>query len=522
MGFYLANYLKYQGWGKERVLAGEISASHYLTGVSLLRQNGPMAAAYDSRLLILTAGFFQQPDWPMLLPRLKQAGGVALAYPGGKLPKEILEQARPLCQDLDLPLLALGEDLFIYDLLVQSEMLLSIDDQGQAVTVTEAMRLLRQAVAQDKISGLLGVLQTWLRCQAILAIKHDLYACPALSEFEEAPGDYRDWQRLYPAAPLPWIDVFYNQALDAYDLRCQILYDGMPLGFLSLRRARLPFDEKELKAADYAAILCAGLNHTFAKSQAIQDFLAGAYYGKSPDSVQAGLVAESGYALVLREIPGPGRETRAKRADTEENHFLGYLIQTNLGQATYHAFLDNGDLAVFCQTGDIRAYTRDLLALLRKNRRGFLAGVSQRYDRAEIAGAFAEAKHAMNIGQYLDDQQEAFFFRDMGIYRVFNYPEHSWSINQMLNEMAAKLREVFDREKSDMLTNTLICLVRNSFNYSKAAEELFTHPNTIRYRMRLLEELWDKDLSKDEDRLLLSVVGKLLPLWQRYTGQQNE
>ena len=70
-----------------------------------------------------------------------------------------------------------------------------------------------------------------------------------------------------------------------------------------------------------------------------------------------------------------------------------------------------------------------------------------------------------------------------------------------------------------VLTATLTCLVQNNFNYAKTAEKMYTHPNTIRYRISLLEDLWDTDLSKEDDRLLFGVLGKLLPLWKRYTGR---
>ena len=40
---------------------------------------------------------------------------------------------------------------------------------------------------------------------------------------------------------------------------------------------------------------------------------------------------------------------------------------------------------------------------------------------------------------------------------------------------------------------------------------MYTHVNTVRYRIKLIEDLWDADLSSDEGRLLFSVLAKLLP-----------
>jgi len=517
MGFYLANYLKYQGWGPGSIVAGDMSQRPYITGISLTRNGENSGAVFKDRLLILSQDFCGQPHWPECLPPLQSKGVAALAYIKGELAGEARDRAVETCGRLNFPLLELPETTFIHDLLLQSEMLFSINEDGQAITTNEMLNLLRQVINTEKISGLLQVLHTWLDCRATLAIKHDIYAYPPLSGLEEAYADYNGWEHLPQSSLFPWIDIFYIPGQQTYDIRCQILYDGKPLGFLSLGRPGRPFDDKELKVADYAAVLCAGLNHTLVKSQRIQDLLAAAYQGNNCSSEDACLLPESGYALVLREIPAP--LTRDDLNLEEENNFLGYLIHTAYGNGTYYAFLHNGDLALFCSTNDIKSYTKELLALLHKNKRVFRAGVSQRYSRQETGMAFAEAKHAVNLGQYLDEQQEVFFFHDMGIYRFFSYPENSWSVNQMLNEMTQKLDSVFDEEKKQVLTTTLTRLVKNNFNYSKTSEEMFTHPNTIRYRIRLLEELWEKDLSKDEDRLLISVVGKLLPLWQRYNSR---
>ena len=84
------------------------------------------------------------------------------------------------------------------------------------------------------------------------------------------------------------------------------------------------------------------------------------------------------------------------------------------------------------------------------------------------------------------------------------------------------LLNVLDNEKKDILTLTVRTFVKNNFSYQKTADELFTHVNTVRYRIHQLEELWNVDLSSTEGRLLFSVLSKLLPLWmQEFYNQQS-
>lgn len=376
-----------------------------------------------------------------------------------------------------------------------------------------ALHSLRQAAAQGRIKGLLKRVSELLDCQAVAQIKHDLYAWPALAQYDEAHVQARHWQPRPPAGQVTWVEHFYVPAHDEYILRCQIVYDSFPLGHISVSRPGCDFDETAALLLDYSAALCAGFNHQYIKSQRIRELLRAAFEKGALQESELSLLAERGYALALRErrLAQP-----LKPAEQEENDFLGYLIHNAFAPQTVHAFLENSDLLLFTDTPRIEAFVDQLRDLLAANGRRYVIGVSERYARERLDVAFAEARHAASIGELLDSKGEIFFFHKLGIYRLFNYPDNGWTINQMLDEMTEKL-DTLEPEKKHLLTETLTCLVRNNYNYSKTAEEMFAHPNTIRYRISILEELWGRDLSRDEDRLLFSLIGKLLPLWKRYT-----
>lgn len=517
MALLLADYLKLNGWGSELLRAGEIDPQQGFSGISLLSDVDLRNSVPSDRLVIFGPAFFRDQQWRQQLQQLKHAGVAAVAYIEGHHPPEVTAALSQACAGLKLPLLALPAHTYAPGLLLQASELFAVEENGRAITIDGTMRALRQAVHSDKIHGLQRALHACLDCQVIISIKHDVFAYPPLADFEETQVDPRFWKQLPQPAYFPWIESYYVPRSDAYLIRCQIMYDGEPLGTLSLSGRKRPFDEKELKIADYAAVLCAGMNPTFFKSKRIQQFLDDAYSGKDCDDEDVALLPESGYALVLRESPATRGSRSAKQE--EEDSFLGYLIHTTFGRNTFYAFLDNGILVLYCSTSDISGYTRDLMSLLRQNRRTYSAGVSERHSRQRVKAAFAEARHAASVGQFLDDSRDVFFFHELGIYRFFNYPEDNWSINQMLDELMQKLDQTFDPEKKLVLVSTLSSLVKNKYNYSKTAEEMFTHPNTIRYRVGLLEDVWSKDLSKDEDRLLFNIIGKLLPIWQRQSGK---
>ena len=111
------------------------------------------------------------------------------------------------------------------------------------------------------------------------------------------------------------------------------------------------------------------------------------------------------------------------------------------------------------------------------------------------------------LQDYLEYGERICYYHDLGIYRLLNYPENSWPINQMLGEMDELLNQM-DEEKRDVLAMTIRTFVKCRFHYQKTADKLYTHVNTIRYRIKLIEDLWDVDLSSDRGETSVQCAGE--------------
>jgi purine catabolism regulator len=64
-----------------------------------------------------------------------------------------------------------------------------------------------------------------------------------------------------------------------------------------------------------------------------------------------------------------------------------------------------------------------------------------------------------------------------------------------LAEQALRPLLDYDAEHGGQLVETLDVFLRNDCATGPAAEELFVHRNTLRYRLALIEKLTDRDLS---------------------------
>lgn len=132
----------------------------------------------------------------------------------------------------------------------------------------------------------------------------------------------------------------------------------------------------------------------------------------------------------------------------------------------------------------------------------------------EIHRSFQEAKSALELGPLLNPDQALTSFGELGMMRLLHKLDHqeledfrTETLNQLLN---------FDRESNLELEKTLLTYFACSGDLNKAAQTLFLHPNTLRYRLKKAAEVLNLDLYRLENQLNLYValkIGRLKALW---------
>jgi purine catabolism regulator len=117
---------------------------------------------------------------------------------------------------------------------------------------------------------------------------------------------------------------------------------------------------------------------------------------------------------------------------------------------------------------------------------------------AGLPGALARAERAWRIGDALDSPGRLHRYADVETYDALvghlRGPELQRVRGRTLDPLPALLRE------------TLTAYLRCSGSVAGAADALHVHRNTVRYRLRRVEQLTGLDLGRPEDRLLLELV----------------
>lgn len=132
-------------------------------------------------------------------------------------------------------------------------------------------------------------------------------------------------------------------------------------------------------------------------------------------------------------------------------------------------------------------------------------GVGRRYDSlTEIFRSYQEAKVALELGKLMRPQQETPFFADLGMARLLF--SHDW---QELQEFYFEIfRELSDPE----LMETLEAYINHGCDLKATAKALFLHPNSLRYRLKKIEEVLERDLEDLETKVDLVVAFKIKKL----------
>lgn len=99
-------------------------------------------------------------------------------------------------------------------------------------------------------------------------------------------------------------------------------------------------------------------------------------------------------------------------------------------------------------------------------------------------------------------------WNDIGIEKVAYNIEELPLLKSLDNELLLPIIE-YDLKKDGDLLKTLNSCLTHFFNVKAIAEELFIHPNTVRYRLGQINELLNMDINKSSNFALLVLAVKL-------------
>jgi GAF domain-containing protein len=294
------------------------------------------------------------------------------------------------------------------------------------------------------------------------------------------------------------------------------------VGFLALRvprGGRMDAEEREIAASvagqTAVAIKKVDLIQRLEERNAIKDLLedlahANASPGELQERAQALGTDLSRPHLVLQAVPRPGP---AERSWDE----VADMLETGAARAFPGSLFDRRDAAVrgllHLGPGDERAAVarlRDLHASL-NGKHPLAIGLSQRCEgAAAFTTGFEEAEHAVAAAAVVSPRPGVISFDDLGAYKYLLRVSQEGRVRDPRGEALKKLVAYDERHRSQLLY-TLEEFLKRRGNIAAAAQTLYVHPNTLRQRLRRIQDLTGLDVA-NEDWLMIEIELKLLRL----------
>jgi GAF domain-containing protein len=129
---------------------------------------------------------------------------------------------------------------------------------------------------------------------------------------------------------------------------------------------------------------------------------------------------------------------------------------------------------------------------------------------ASFQAGFEEAEHALVGASVIRGTPGVMTYEELGPYKYLLRMPFDSAVRDAHRDAVTRVAD-YDRERQTALLRTLEEFLRRRGNISATAEALYVHPNTLRQRLRRIQELSGIDLRKD-DWLLVEIAVKMVKL----------
>lgn len=129
----------------------------------------------------------------------------------------------------------------------------------------------------------------------------------------------------------------------------------------------------------------------------------------------------------------------------------------------------------------------------------------------EINNSYQEARRSISIARKLNRDNDIVSYDSLGVYKLLFAVKDGDALQQYATQLLGPILK-YDRDKNDILLPTLRNYLLCNCNNQKAADSLFIHLNTLKYRLQKIQDICNVDLSDAEERLNLQLALKVLEI----------
>ena len=192
--------------------------------------------------------------------------------------------------------------------------------------------------------------------------------------------------------------------------------------------------------------------------------------------------------------------------DMVERRKLSYRIQVYLEDITHNAsfFYYNSDFVLVANAVQEEALYQLIEGAIKRGEkrmpeRKLRVGIGSKcMDISRLSVSYRRAKAAVQMA--MTQKRQVVKFDDGGLYRLLYMVEDTGVLQEIETECLAALEE-YDRKYNAGYVETLQSYLKHNGSIQAVAEELYTHRNTVLYRLGNIRKVLGNELKTPEERL---------------------
>ena len=192
--------------------------------------------------------------------------------------------------------------------------------------------------------------------------------------------------------------------------------------------------------------------------------------------------------------------------DMVERRKLSYRIQVYLEDITHNAsfFYYNSDFVLVANAVQEEALYQLIEGAIKRGEkrmpeRKLRVGIGSKcMDISRLYVSYRRAKAAVQMA--MTQKRQVVKFDDCGLYRLLYMVEDTGVLQEIETECLAALEE-YDRKYNAGYVETLQSYLKHNGSIQAVAEELYTHRNTVLYRLGNIRKVLGNELKTPEERL---------------------
>lgn len=211
--------------------------------------------------------------------------------------------------------------------------------------------------------------------------------------------------------------------------------------------------------------------------------------------------------------------------DMVERRKLSYRIQVYLEDITHNAsfFYYNSDFVLVANAVQEEALYQLIEGAIKRGEkrmpeRKLRVGIGSKcMDISRLSVSYRRAKAAVQMA--MTQKRQMVKFDDCGLYRLLYMVEDTGVLQEIETECLAALEE-YDRKYNAGYVETLQSYLKHNGSIQAVAEELYTHRNTVLYRLGNIRKVLGNELKTPEERLPYQMAFYIRSMHGAQTGSE--